>query len=226
MSPLAEIKIRLERARISAAGQPHRDFIPDGSLQRILTAEDVFAVLADPAFQVPSHKIESTAQIVISEGRIIFALLLNLSLERELGRFIEDDCLDQALPLSKSRLEDVIPQAAGEFAKRQWSYRAYQFRKGQYHRKIKDEEILPYIEQERIGGGGFSTVYKVLIHPGYQNVVPDAPSSVRLLAVEAAWWCDADIRYRAPTWYAKRFEPSIVESSKKMSLSYFFCLVA
>ncbi len=181
MSPLAEMKVRLQRARVSAAGQPLREFVPDGCLQQILTAEAVLSVLADSSFHIPSHKVENTAQIVASEGRIVFALLLDLSLERELGRFIEYDCLDHALPLHKSQLEDIIPQAAGNFAKCQWDYRAYRFRKGQYHRKVRDEEILPYMEQKRIGGGGFSSIYRVLIHPDHQNIIPDSPSSVRFM---------------------------------------------
>ena len=183
MLPLAKLKTQLQKARVPAAGQLLREFVPEGCLKQILTTTAVLSVLADPVFEVPPHKRESTAQIIASEGQIVFALLLDLNLERELSRFIEQDVLDRELFSSIDRLEDVVPQAAKEIAKRRWDYRAYRFRKGQYQRKVLDEEILPYIDQTMIGGGGYSSVYRVLIHPNHQNIVSDAPSSVRLPAL-------------------------------------------
>ena len=58
MSPLAEMKLRLQRARVSAAGQPLREFVPDGCLQQILTAEAVLSVLADSRFTFLATKLK------------------------------------------------------------------------------------------------------------------------------------------------------------------------
>lgn len=175
---LAEMKTRLRRAKIPAAGQPFREFLPQRCLRELLTVQEVSTVLSDPIFELPDYKVESTANTVCTEGPRIFSIILELNLEPHLGRFITYECLDLSLPLTEARLLEVIPDDAESFVKRQWDYLPYEFRKGQYQRRVQDERILPYMEQTKIGGGGYSSVSKVLIHPDYQNVVVPAPSNV------------------------------------------------
>jgi hypothetical protein len=38
-------------------------------------------------------------------------------------------------------------------------------------------QVLPYVEQKIVGGGGFSTVYAVSIHHAQQNLVPPSKHS-------------------------------------------------
>lgn len=181
MTLLTEIKRRIQTHREVAAGQGPRGFIPCDCLQNILTTDEVALVLADPEFQIPRHKIQGTADLLVREGLKVFAILLELNLESKLVAFIEHEMLDEKLPVHLNDLEDVIPEAAETFEALQWNHLAYRFRRGQYHRRIKPKEILPYIEESRIGGGGFSTVYKVLVHPAHQNLIPNIADKVRSL---------------------------------------------
>jgi hypothetical protein len=181
MTPLRELKVRLQNAKITAAGQkPARKFIPKDSLDDLLKAAQLTSLLKDPAFEIPWHKQETTADIIMTECPNLFGILLELNLERKIAPFIENDLLDKALPLGEDRLTHIIPEAAVNFVKVQWDYLAYCFRKGQYHRKIDESLILPYVEEQQIGGGGFSRVYKSLIHTAYQNFAQDRNRKVIL----------------------------------------------
>jgi hypothetical protein len=181
MTPLRELKVRLQNAKITAAGQkPARKFIPKDSLDDLLKAAQLTSLLKDPAFEIPWHKQETTADIIMTECPNLFGILLELNLERKIVPFIENDLLDKALPLGEDRLTPIIPEASANFVKVQWDYLAYCFRKGQYHRKIDESLILPYVEEQQIGGGAFSRVYKSLIHTAYQNFVQDRNRKVIL----------------------------------------------
>jgi hypothetical protein len=169
---LKELKVRLQGAKITTAGgKPPRRFLPKASLDDLLNAAQLTSLLQDPSFDIPWHKQEGTADIIITECPKVFGILLELNLEGKVVSFIENDLLDIALPLGEDELKHIIPEATANFFKLQWDYLAYHFRRGQYHRKIDESLILPYIEEQEIGGGGFSRVYKSVIHAAHQNIV-------------------------------------------------------
>lgn len=93
-------------------------------------------------------------------------------------RFIENDVLDSRLPLDEVTLKNLIPEAVKRFENLQYEYLAYSFRSGQYHKKLSDHQILPFIQEECIGGGGFSSVYKVRVRTSHQNFVDKASPHV------------------------------------------------
>lgn len=179
--PLEEIKRRIQITKEDAAGQGIRKFMPRNCLQQLLTTEVVASALTNPEFGIAQHKLQDTADIVIREGTSVFSILLELNLEKRLVTFIENDMLDSALPLHTTDLEAIIPEAVATFETLQWDYLAYRFRKGQYHRKIKPKEILPYLEEKRIGGGGFSSVFKVLVHSAHQDLIAGAGNKVGIV---------------------------------------------
>jgi hypothetical protein len=176
---LAQIKSQIEEAKIHNTDQLCQSFMPEGCLSEILNIENVTEALSKPEFRIPSHKRDSTARIILEEAKKVFAILLELNCEKYLTSFIENDYLDSSLPLRQSTLVDVIPQSAAIFERLQYDYLVYFFRKSQYHRKIRDCLILPYVSQERIGGGGFSSVYGVLVHSSHQDLVQPTNSKVR-----------------------------------------------
>lgn len=183
MGTLAKLRAQIWACKVPAAGGSPREFLPEDSLDHILNPTAITSVLSDPAFQIPSHKRESTAQIVISEGRKVFAILVDLRLEYALGLLIENDCLDSGLPLNDDDLKDIPPEGAREILRKQWDYIAYKFRSGKYLRKIQNEIILPYLRETKIGGGGFSVVYEVFIHPAHQTILPCALPEVSATAI-------------------------------------------
>ncbi len=175
---LDTLRIELQNARRPAAGSNSKQFVPEGYLRDHLTLNDIVSLLSDPVFDIPQHKQESTAHIVYEEALKIFSILVDLNWHQKLTSFIENDVLDSSLPLDEPPLKSLIPEAWTNFRVLQWEYLAYRFRKGHYQIKLRQELILPYIEQAPLGEGDFSTVSKVLIHSAHQNLLPDVNRQV------------------------------------------------
>ena len=175
---LDTLRRELQNARRPAAGSNSKKFVPEGYLRQHLTLNDITSLLSDTVFDIPQHKQQSTALIVYEEALKILSILVDLNWQQKLSSFIEDNVLDLRLPLDESLLRSLIPEAWINFKTLQWEYLAYRFRKGQYRIKLQEELILPYVEQEPLGKGGFSTVSKVLIHSAHQNLLPDVNRQV------------------------------------------------
>ena len=168
------IRIQLQNLAIPVADPGLKSFVPEGELDKIFNIEVLETLLSQSVFNIPRHKIISTARLVIEEAQKILAICLELNVEQNLITFIENDKTDAGLPLSRSELNRVVPEAAVRFEEFQWKYVAYRFRKGLYSKTLPKDRILPYIRQEHIGGGGFSRVFRVLVHPAHQDIVEKA----------------------------------------------------
>lgn len=153
--------------------------MPEGSLSSIATFESLVEVLTCPEFSVPRHKRESTARFIVQEpAQKLFAILIETKCEKYLTSLLENDYSDKHLPIDRSSLEILLEDAADLFARMQHEYLVYSFRRGQFHRKLRDSQVLPFMHQERIGGGGFSSVYRALVHPLHQDFEASAGSKV------------------------------------------------
>jgi len=168
---LMSMKTQLQQLATPITNPELKTFVPDGDLAKLFHTEALELALGLPAFKIPHHKVASMARLVIDEAQKILAICLELNVEHDLVKFIENDITDSALPLDISRLSSLIPEAAARFEELQWKYMACRFRKGQYHRILPRNRVLPYVGQMHIGGGGFSKVYKVSIHPAHQDMV-------------------------------------------------------
>ncbi|KAF2110564.1 kinase-like domain-containing protein [Lophiotrema nucula] len=174
MTNLYDLRRRIQSLKIPAAGQKSRFFVPNGALDSLLTLDTVQGVLAERSFSVPPHKIQNTAQTIVDEAKKIFAILIDTKAEGSLGQFIESDTLDKCLPVEVTLLQKLLPEAdVQEVLLRQWEYMAYNFRRGPYQRQVRTEVVLPYLEQTKIGSGGFSTVYEIMVHTSHQNFESD-----------------------------------------------------
>lgn len=180
MSTLENLRGLLLLRKAKAAGQGQQKFLPEGSLDQIYREIDLADILCSSSFQVEQHKLDSVVNIVSTEGRKVFAILADLKLEHALFRFIEYGILDRILPIvEEKRLESILnPHERNEFMRRQWEFFAHKFSKRIYSQRLSREHILPYVDQTEIGGGSFSTVYDVLVHPTHQNVDPEVKERV------------------------------------------------
>lgn len=168
---LTSLKAQLQKLVIPISDPGLKAFVPEGVLAKIFTSEILETVLKEPAFKIPGHKVPKTAEIVIDEAPRIFAICLELNVEHSFIAFIEHDVTDSALPLTRSKLDSLAPGAAALFEGIQWKYVAYRFRKGPFHRTLEKDHILPYTSQKQIGGGGFSKVFRIFVHPAHQNLI-------------------------------------------------------
>ena len=175
---LAYLKTQIGLAKVYSTDALSRNFMPAGSLSRILSPEKVKEALCESKFSIPPHKLDDTTRIVIEDYPSIFAILLELSCESYLTVFIEHYIRDHDIPLTLSSLTDVIPHSAAVFETLQLDYNVHSFRKSLYRQTLPDKLTLPFVSQERIGGGGYSSVYEVTIHPSHHNFIKPNSSQV------------------------------------------------
>ena len=180
MLTLEELRDLLHSKKAKVAGQRQQRFLPEGSFDQILQEIDLSDLLCSTPFRVDHHKLDSVVETVFAEGRKVFAILVDLKLEHALIRFIEYGLLDRILPIvEEKKLESVLnPHERDEFMQRQWEYFAHKFSKRMYSQRLSREHILPYVDQTQIGGGSFSTVYDVLVHPAHQDIDPQIEEKV------------------------------------------------
>lgn len=176
---LANIKARITQEKILTTGRYCQTFMPKGSLSRFLNIENVTNALADPVFNIPFHKRNDTAVDIIEEGQSVFAILLEMNGERYLSSFIENHNLDSSLPIPSSVLSDIMPHNGALFERLQKDYYVHSFRKSQYRRTLPDTITLPFLSQESLKEGGYSSVYAVKVHPAHQNFFNQSESKVR-----------------------------------------------
>lgn len=173
MHSVADLKHSLQEHKRTAAGQNGRKFMPNGVLKEILTSKTLPDILSDSALQIEAYKREDTAEVILREAKKIFAVLVDLELHHEISRFIEHDLLDEKLPIEETRLDEVLSSAEAKgFVFHQWEYLAYDIPRPPYQRRIRPEILLPYLEEKIVGGGGFSDVFEVSIHPAHQHIEP------------------------------------------------------
>ena len=175
---LSKLRTRLQILRSSSTAPYLKTFVPEGALSHFFRTDEVIDALGEEVINIPTHKRETTAGIICNEASKVFAILLELHWEQFLPRFIENDILDSRLPLDEATLKHLIPEAMKGFASLQYEYLAYRFRSGQYHKKLSEHQILPYVHSEYIGGGGFSSVYKVRVHSSHQNFINKSSPNV------------------------------------------------
>jgi len=181
-----DVRKLLQTHKKPAAGQTLRQFLPNGLLEKILDQTTILDTIGHPSFLIDPHKRENTAEIVANEGVKVFAILIELRLEHTLASFIENETLDGVLPANEEDLKMILClNDIREFIKLQWDYLAYNISRGTYQRKLTPERILPYLEQAQIGGGGYSTVYTVLVHPAHQNINRNATNTVSYRSQDA-----------------------------------------
>ena len=217
MSKLREIRDLLFTQKKEAAGQ-RKKFLPKESLDQILHRDNISESLGDASFHIQQHKFENTIDLVLNEGKRVFAILVETKLEFALVDLVEHRILDRALPVSEEQLKPILAESTDrqQFAERQWAYMAYDFPRIQYVQRLSVDYVLPYVEQTEIEGGGFSRVYKVLVHPTHQSI--ENESQVR----SSVWHyllflIITNCHTRDLTCFAKRSHVSIQSSIQKMS---------
>ena len=152
-----------------------RHFIPQEALYTVLSLENVRTVLKDQGIE--KEQLEELAQNITQGKRAIFAILVCIRQVRPILKFVEIDRfqhqpshLDHKLPLSKEDLGKLLlAPVAEEFHEQQWEFIAPMFSRSTLPRYLDHDIILPFLQEEIVGQGGFGVIYKVLLHDDQQH---------------------------------------------------------
>ena len=163
-------------------------FYPVESLRRIFSIDDIKTILNHPCTNcakhlgdnIAAHPSQYPADTILRTNSTLglFALLVLLRYPLLIGNFLVSYGVD-SLPLPRYiyefELRDVqfkhLPyrtkdQLVDAFQDHKWQFSVPRFTDGSFQ-TFEKGTILPYIDEEPIGEGGFSKVFKVWMHPYY-----------------------------------------------------------
>lgn len=155
-------------------------FVSDDDLRNVLTEDAVRKALCDKETNKncrlePFH-IDQAVNVVVYGAHRIFAILVYIRHTKSILQFIGGDNyqrsgLDHRLPFEKGQLQVIFPAptTGDEFYERQWHFTAPIFYDSIITRILPPEIILPIIEEEPLGAGGFGDVYSIKIASSHQR---------------------------------------------------------
>lgn len=163
-----------------------KSFVPEQNLYQLMTTE--FTTAACSACQLPFHQTEGVVEFIMNGARKLFAVLILISEEPSILKFIENDqflasSIDQKMPFSIGSLNDVDRTIAPDFFRVQWEFCTPTFPPAVLHRVLDNNIILPFLDEVKIAEGSFGVVYEVILHPSCQSIceVPNEVSNDYLL---------------------------------------------
>jgi hypothetical protein len=151
-------------------------FVPQQQLYKLMT-RDVILDAVKGCDDILVYHVDSIVEKVVRGGVRVFSILIIIGKEKFISHFIERDDLqrsrlDDKLPFSADTLQSIIPDtdAAGNFYKRQWEFVAPVFSRNVLHRSLSSKIRLPFVQNKKIGEGGFGVVYEIKLHPDHQRL--------------------------------------------------------
>ncbi|PMD12655.1 hypothetical protein NA56DRAFT_740354 [Hyaloscypha hepaticicola] len=207
-SPLASV---LLAARKFSTVPKRSYFIPANAIDRCLTKDAIIAEIVRLGIDT-SFSPEGIADCVFKKYRKIFGILTMINKGGEIEIFLFHQSSDAQLPLRipesaefrrPLQPELVIFESWSDsdtqsFSSTQWSFLTPFFRLGNSskisHYNLESKIILPFLEDRNLSAprsGGFSTVFKVQIHPAHHNFDPcygnNAQFAVKRLSSSNDW---------------------------------------
>ncbi|KAF1833920.1 kinase-like protein, partial [Decorospora gaudefroyi] len=176
---MAEIRERL-RLEISNARRDStcsRPFYPPSEISRILTVDAIRACISTiPRLNENERDVHRFALLIHKHCIRIFAILLANRDEAYIAEFLFRRENDSRIPYTENGLyffasEKIL--VARRFTDSQKEFDPVILQKGDIHRMVRDGEVLPFLDDSKIGCGAFGTVYKVVLHPTCQELVAE-----------------------------------------------------
>ena len=124
----------------------------------------------------PPWHVDDVLNGINRGGHKTFAILVLIKQPKQIIKFIEkvqylSYGIDRLLPLDEGKLLDILserPQVV-EFDQKQWGFTAPVFFDSLFPTAFQLKAVLPFLQEEELGHGGFGDVYSIQIEPTYQR---------------------------------------------------------
>ena len=162
---------RIESLR--CANAEGRYFVPAGALEKVLTIDAVQFAVRECGIALYEYHQQHITSMILKGGRKVFAILTMLDEQTLISKFLQNDKfewtkLDSNLPYAHSALELIMSRTrAWKFHEIQWEFIAPVFKRGMPHYTLSDDVILPFVDEQIVGVGPFSTARALTIHPDH-----------------------------------------------------------
>src|SRR5271163_4718332 len=174
--PLIE-QLRGIRTQSSSLQSGSRYFVPSETLLEILTDDSIRGIISG-IDKIREDERQLFVTLVRERFPTVFAILLYNGHEGYLPDFLYRLEYDTRLPVSKTNLYFLPADIGDKFVEHQWEFIPVVLEKGALHRELRFDDILPFLEDTRIGGGGFGEVFKAKLHPRCQLLVDTSDQQV------------------------------------------------
>jgi len=181
-----DIRDQITRLRVKNADD--KRFVLEGSLASCLPREKVANILREDS-NIEPYLITEMTDIIDRGARKVFAILILIQKITDITRFVEhhlhsNRTLDEQLPFTKFELRTIFSrdQLRSElFEEFQWEFVAPVFRQRLSHQIFPKEIRLPFMENQKLGEGGFGQVFRVVIPSGHHDFEEIDPAKVAAL---------------------------------------------
>jgi hypothetical protein len=164
---MTDLRDRISLLRQACTGAAEiRYFYPFSDLLSLLTENEIHAALEQiPEIHSSSRDLRRFSSVIREDYLRIFATLVMTRDEKYITKFLYRRETDLKLPFVGSELDFLTAAVRDGFLERQFQFHAVVLEYGAIHRKLRPEEILPFLSSTRKGEGGFGTVWTVKVHP-------------------------------------------------------------
>ncbi len=145
------------------------DFIPQGDLHALVSQPVIIGELRHNNH--PPEDLSEAVDLLVTGGRKVFAILVELGAVDRIADFLSADLLDGKLPLRNEDLEHFNnPGLTVKFLKFQWDYIAPLWGDGSSsHKVLSTRSILPFTEEKPVSDGSFGRTFIVTLKSTHQR---------------------------------------------------------
>lgn len=163
----------LELQRESRCSRERKSFYSPHDVRAFLTLDRIRECIAlIPSLHGDPRDGHRFSSLIWETSLTIFAVLLLNGHEHHIVDFLYRRETDSRLTYTLDGLYFLPPVVAREFVNRQWELRPVILKKGEIHHDLDPREVLPFLDDQEVGQGGFGTVFKVRLENTCQSLVP------------------------------------------------------
>ena len=192
---------------------PNRPFMPLPDLKKYLKAHDRTKKLLLALYPEREHNV--IVEFLELWYIRVFTILTLIGKGRYIEHFVRHPNLrDPQLPFLEKPAhfptDPNDPTFWQSFYQEQFTFCAHHFRHSENYTTLEDLCILPITAKEVLGSGGSAAIYKIKLHPHYDDLNPAAH--------------DSKVRPRASLWPTRRFRADVrTAPSSSCSTSKYLC---
>lgn len=151
----------------SQCARARKHFYPLGDLEELLNEDAIRkCIAAIPSLNGNQRDIFRFSSLIQRTALRTFAILLLEGNEAHTLDFLFRREGDSRVPYSDEQGLYFLPKIVSRrFLERQWEFDPVILEKGNIHLEIRENTVLPFLEDVKIAKGGFGTLYRVVIHP-------------------------------------------------------------
>jgi hypothetical protein len=161
----------LRSLRMESVSKARRGFFfPTSALCDALTPARIHEVIKYNQ-DVEEHQRNLHVSLILEKLPKIFCILLYDCNERHFTDFLYHQEYDSRLPFTDEKTLHFLNGSVREkFMDRQWEFIPVLLKRHELHRRLRDREVLPFLEDEHLSNGGYGQVYKVKVCQSHQQL--------------------------------------------------------